>query len=132
MRLVVEACGDGDRGRRCAAEQEQLGSVDPLRHEVAVRGQTTRRRAVAAALDSYERVWRTIISEGCAEGEFAVDDPKLATLALLGACAAVAAWYRPKGSLSKHKLVTSFAAIALDLVNSSTRPPLPDLEPAAG
>jgi AcrR family transcriptional regulator len=97
----------------------QLGAMQPA----------SRRRAVRDR-DRYERIWRSMVTEGVDSGVFHVDDAKLATLALLGATSAVADWYRPTGGLSVEKLSARYVTLAFQLLGANRSPMLPDIGPA--
>src|SRR5262245_61344615 len=54
-----------------------------------------RLRKIIAKRDAYERIVRGVEEQGMRSGRFAARDPKLATLAILGAVNWTARWYRP-------------------------------------
>ena len=55
------------------------------------------RHAVQARRDAYERVFRELIEEGMAAGQFRPLDAKVAALAILGAINWTVKWFRPGG-----------------------------------
>lgn len=99
------------------------------------------RKKIIAMRDEYESLWRTTIEAGVKAGSFHVADAHLATLALLGMCTEVAAWYRPRGRSAPEVLGTDFAEMGLALLRTTGkdgRPvsvadlELPDLASALG
>jgi AcrR family transcriptional regulator len=79
-----------------------------------------RRRDEAIAMrDHYESFWRDTIAAGCAAGEFAVHDQRMARLGLLQMCSGVAGWYSPSGELSLAELAVTHAQMALGLLGNS-------------
>ncbi|MFQ5689268.1 MAG: TetR/AcrR family transcriptional regulator [Gemmatimonadota bacterium] len=64
---------------------------------------------VVARRDRYEMSVRKLVAEGVEAGEFRPVDPKIATLALLGAINWIARWYDPDGSMSAPELGARFA-----------------------
>jgi 2-(1,2-epoxy-1,2-dihydrophenyl)acetyl-CoA isomerase len=68
--------------------------------------------------DEYEALWREVVTEGASRGVFSVDDPKLATFALLQMCTGVTRWYSPDGPLSIVDIATRFVDMALSLVGA--------------
>lgn len=77
------------------------------------------RASVIARRDRYERAWRGVVAEGAAEGVFRVDDPRIATTALLQMCTGVAHWYQPTGPLTLTRLCRIHAGLALAMVRAS-------------
>ncbi|MBK8207285.1 MAG: TetR family transcriptional regulator [Planctomycetes bacterium] len=53
---------------------------------------------IIAKRDQFERGMRQVIQEGLKNGEFRKVEPKLASLAILGAINWIGKWYRPDGS----------------------------------
>ena len=64
---------------------------------------------VVSKRDTYERVVRSVLSEGIGAGLFRRTDVKLATLTLLGALNWTVVWWRPEG---RHDLETVAEQIA--------------------
>jgi AcrR family transcriptional regulator len=62
-----------------------------------------------------------ILVDGTERGDFALDHPAVATLALLGMCNWSYTWLDRKGPLSPQELADEFAAIFLEGVTSSPR-----------
>jgi AcrR family transcriptional regulator len=74
------------------------------------------RKSAVKLRDRYEALWQQVIAEGVAAGEFAVEDPKLARLALLQMCTGVAYWYSPAGDRTLDHIADTFAEYALQTV----------------
>jgi AcrR family transcriptional regulator len=68
-----------------------------------------RLRAIIAKRDAYEALVRKAVRKGVRSGLFAPCDPKLSSLALLGAVNWTARWYRPGGSWSPERIAAAFA-----------------------
>jgi len=66
-------------------------------------------KKVVAKRDRYERLMRGIVSKGIRAGAFRRRDPKLVTLAILGAINWTIKWYRPDGGQSATKIAREFA-----------------------
>ena len=68
-----------------------------------------RLRKIIAKRDAYERLVREVVAEGVRARRFAPCDPKLTTLAILGAVNWTARWYRPGGDWSPEAIADAFA-----------------------
>jgi AcrR family transcriptional regulator len=77
------------------------------------------RAAAIARRDVYEAIWRRVVVDGVASGTFRVDDPRIATTALLQMCTGVAHWYLPTGPLTLMRLCRIHADLALSMVRAS-------------
>ena len=66
-------------------------------------------KKVVVKRDKYERLMRGIVTQGMRSGAFRKRDPKLVTLAMLGALNWTIKWYRPDGGLSPTKIAREFA-----------------------
>jgi AcrR family transcriptional regulator len=64
--------------------------------------------------DRYESLVRTLVGNGIEAGVFTPVDPKMATLALLGALNGATKWYRPGGGQSPTEIGENFASLFLD------------------
>lgn len=64
----------------------------------------------------YQSRIEEFIAEGVAAGEFCVDDPHLAAIALLDLVNGVTSWYRPDGPLGVETLADRYVAMCLKLV----------------
>lgn len=72
--------------------------------------------AVEALRRQYEDGLRAILEDGIATGEFAVDDARLTTMALIAMLTGVANWYREGGRLGRADVEAQYAKMALRLV----------------
>ena len=68
-----------------------------------------RLRKIIAKRDAYERLVRAAVEEGVRARRFAPCDPKLTSLAILGAVNWTARWYRPSGVWSPEAIADGFA-----------------------
>jgi len=68
-------------------------------------------RRIVAKRDQYEAIFRRIVDDGIRSGRFRRVDPKLATLAILGAINWTVRWYHPSGALSAAQVADSFADV---------------------
>jgi len=100
-----------DRRLRLLLEEHVVGLNDPeegtpgsLAHlEVEALGEE-RRAGVLARRDEYEQIVRSLIEEGMAQGMFRREDPKVASLALLGSVNWTVKWFRPEGGKSAREI----------------------------
>ena len=72
------------------------------------------RAKVIAKRDRYEALVRGLVHSGIESGAFAPINPKMATLALLGALNSATRWYRPGGGRAAAAIGESFAGLFLD------------------
>lgn len=79
----------------------------------------SRRDGAIAMRDQYECFWKDTITAGCAAGDFAVHDQRMARLGLLQLCSGVAGWYSPAGELSLAELAVTHAQMALGMLGNS-------------
>ncbi len=63
--------------------------------------------------DAYEQVFRRMIEDGIASGEFVPQDVGIAVKAVLGMCNSVVRWYRPGGEHSPEEIADEFARFAI-------------------
>jgi AcrR family transcriptional regulator len=75
--------------------------------------------AVEALRREYEDGLRAILEAGVAAEEFAVNDARLTTMALIAMLTGVANWYREGGRLGKADVEAQYAEMALRLVMRS-------------
>jgi len=72
------------------------------------------RRRIGRWSRGLERIFEDVIREGIAKGEFRADlDPRVATLAILGMCNAVASWHR-KENVNVSRISAEFARLAIE------------------
>jgi AcrR family transcriptional regulator len=72
-----------------------------------------RRGAVSRSRDAYEEQFTTVIAEGIASGELALQDARMAAVFLLSAMNALAHWYRPDGPLGPEAIAEQYADLFL-------------------
>jgi AcrR family transcriptional regulator len=72
-----------------------------------------RRREIAERRNRYESLYRHVVEEGIASGEFAPTDPKMATLLVLSAVNWMPQWYNPAGPLSPAEVADGFIELVL-------------------
>lgn len=96
------------------------------------------RGAVVTLRDRYEEIWDDVLTRGNYHtGPFAIAEPHLARLALIGMCNSVNRWFSAEGPASVESVADYFADLALAMVGSHEdgRAPLQlrdlDLPPAS-
>ncbi|MDR7555876.1 MAG: TetR/AcrR family transcriptional regulator [Armatimonadota bacterium] len=90
------------------------------------------RQALMAWRDRYEALFRRIIADGIATGEFAPTDVRLAGFAVLGMVNWVVRWYRPDGQHTADEIAAHFAAYATGALQRGPRDAAPVAPPAGG
>jgi AcrR family transcriptional regulator len=73
---------------------------------------------VRRARRAFERVLGGVIERGRADGSFAIEDPQLVLLALLGMVNHTANWLRPTGRLRPDQVADGFCDVLLDGVRA--------------
>ena len=68
-----------------------------------------RLRRIITKRDEYERMVRSVVEQGVRAGRFVRADPKLVTLAILGAVNWTARWYRSGGEREPEEIARAFA-----------------------
>lgn len=85
------------------------------------------RRPVLRQRDEYERLLRETVDEGIQAGLFRQTDPKVATLAILGAVNWTVKWFRPGGPAKIADIARQFAEyLVMGLLASGIEPEFPD------
>ncbi len=79
------------------------------------------RQSHIAKRDRYEQHFRRIVADGIRAGEFQQLDVRLASLAVLGMCNSVAAWYRPDRDLGPDEIAEQFGELAVRALLSPDR-----------
>ena len=79
------------------------------------------RQSHIAKRDRYEQHFRRIVADGIRDGEFQQLDVRLASLAVLGMCNSVAAWYRPDGDFGPDEIAEQFGELAVRALLSPDR-----------
>ncbi|MFE4966159.1 TetR/AcrR family transcriptional regulator [Streptomyces sp. NPDC056660] len=107
LRRMVEA-----HVRYHAAHREQafVGNREIGNLEQPYRDQVLRLR------QTYERGLRSVIERGCAEGDFKVAEPRLASYAILDMGMGVSAWFRPDGPYSAEQIAYTYADYAIRML----------------
>jgi AcrR family transcriptional regulator len=72
------------------------------------------RRNRSAKRDEFERLLRDLLQEGVTAGEFAVQDVKVTSYAILQMITGIVAWYRPHGRLNPDDI----SALYWDMISS--------------
>jgi AcrR family transcriptional regulator len=72
-----------------------------------------RRQKIGERRNHYESLYRRVVEDGIASGEFAPTDPKMATLLVLSAVNWMPQWYNPTGPLSPAQVADSFCELVL-------------------
>ncbi len=72
-----------------------------------------RRQQMAQRRDAYEALFRQVIGEGIAGGQFRPVDPRLTAMAILTALNGIASWYSPEGALTPVQIADQHADLFL-------------------
>jgi AcrR family transcriptional regulator len=82
--------------------------------QIELRSLSPERRAeMIERRDVYERLWRSTIGAGIADGSLRAFDVRLAGIGILSACNWFTQWYRPEGTLSVDQVAESFSDLFL-------------------
>lgn len=73
---------------------------------------------VRGARERYEQRYRELVRRGAEDGLFRVDQPKLATFAIIQMASSVAVWFDEDGPLSDHEVADEYSALALRIVGA--------------
>ena len=92
----------------------QAGVAVFFREEASIPPESVRR--INDLKGEFDDELAALIEAGIAAGEFEVDDPRLATLAIGGMMSWAYVWYRPGGRLAADEIARQMAAYALRLV----------------
>ena len=106
-RHIVELIEDQDNVA-CFIEEGRFLALEYKQSHVAKR-------------DRYEHHFRRIVADGIRAGEFGPLDVRLASLAVLGMCNSVVAWYRPEGDFGPDEIAEQFAELAVRALSSPGR-----------
>lgn len=69
----------------------------------------------------YEAILTSILHEGSAAGRYSVDDPKVATRAIIAMLTGIPTWYREGGHLGEHDVEDLYLTMVRKAVASETR-----------
>ena len=72
-----------------------------------------RRELLQLKSNRYEHIFRDILHEGIASGEFAQVDPRLARFVILAACNWLYNWYKPEGIYQPEEIARAFGDMML-------------------
>ncbi len=76
-------------------------------------------KAMVALRDRYQGCLREIIDGGIASGAFRVDDPGVATAAIIAMLAGPSVWYRAKGRHSLESLTEIYTGMVFDMLGGT-------------
>lgn len=116
--IYAQPLSPGEKLSRAIAQHVE--AITERRDEVAVflqeRNAIPAEHAVRyqAQRDRYDILFRQVIEEGIASGEFRAVDPRLATLAILGMLIWVKEWYRPDGRYTPEEIAAQFTQYVVD------------------
>ncbi|MCL6593260.1 MAG: TetR/AcrR family transcriptional regulator [Alicyclobacillus sp.] len=71
-------------------------------------------KVIQGLTDRYLDLWTTLFQEGQMTGQFRVQHPRLAALAVLGACNWIYRWYQPSGPCRAEDIADVFADLFLN------------------
>ena len=91
---------------------DNLGHAAVFLHEWKFLGDG-RRQAMAERRDRYERLYRRVIEEGMACGDFASTDSRMAATLVLSAVNWMPQWYKTSGPLSAVDVADRFSTLIL-------------------
>jgi len=119
-RAIVAEQATPERHLRALTRAWLVHVADHLDHMVVF----TRERAtlerdprwaqVRRARDAFERLLAGVLEAGRADGSFAIEDPQLVLLALLGMVNHTPQWLKPRGRLSPEQVADGFCDVLLD------------------
>lgn len=76
------------------------------------------RSRVVESRDAYEEMFRSVIEEGVASGEFRPEsDPKISAIFILSILNALERWYRPDGDLGSEGIKNAIGVAAVDILS---------------
>jgi AcrR family transcriptional regulator len=79
------------------------------------------KREYTSMRDNYEELFRRILEEGVAQGEFHVRDPKLTSKFCLGLLNSTALWFKEKGKYSPEKIAREECSFILGALKKGDR-----------
>jgi len=112
-RVIARGRASADRKVRALVRAQVLCMLDELHgsagHIEFHAMPKARLARIIAKRDAYERIVRGVVEEGVRSRRFAPCDPKLVTLAILGAVNWTARWYRAGGVLGAEAIAGAFS-----------------------
>lgn len=122
-RQVLEHAGTAsDRLRALVSSHVDvvLGHQDVVRtylNEARMLDEGHRSRVVESR-DAYEEMFRSVIEQGVASGEFRpATDPKISAIFILSILNALERWYRPDGDLGSEEIKDAIGVAAVDILS---------------
>lgn len=68
------------------------------------------RAEIIALRDEYEQLWKTVIAEGIADGEFKVKDQNLTSKVVLDMCTGPVHWYKEAGPVKLEEFINRYVS----------------------
>jgi TetR/AcrR family transcriptional regulator, cholesterol catabolism regulator len=78
-----------------------------------------RRDQISARRDAYERLFRDVIDDGVAVGDFRHVDARVTAMAILSALNGIPTWYRASGSLTADEIADQHADLLLHALETA-------------
>jgi AcrR family transcriptional regulator len=102
--------------------EHRLEETVGLRELAELRAQAPRRyEAIQGLRRRYQHALQEVIEAGTGAGELSVEDPKLATLALLGLVNSINAWFHEDGPLSIEEVAEAYVAMGIGRLLGANR-----------
>ena len=79
-----------------------------------------RRADIARRRDVYEALFRSVIAEGTANGEFRHVDARLTAMAILSALNGIATWFSPRGDLTPDQIADQHADLFIHALETAS------------
>jgi AcrR family transcriptional regulator len=79
------------------------------------------REVLRPTRERYVQIFRDLIRDGVAGGEFRPVDPKIAAFAILGMCNWLVQWYNPQGEIPPEEIAKTYAEFAVRALQSDAR-----------
>lgn len=76
---------------------------------------------ITAMRREFDRKLTALLAAGAASGEFQIDDPRMATLAIDGMISWAYIWYRPNGRLTLEQIAAQLSRMILALVRAKPK-----------
>jgi AcrR family transcriptional regulator len=92
---------------------DHLDELSVFLHEMKSMEDPKRREVLIAKRSRYEHIYRDIIHDGIAAGDFRPVDPRLARFMILSACNWLYSWYRPDGPYRPEDIAAAFCDMLL-------------------
>jgi AcrR family transcriptional regulator len=78
------------------------------------------RRQILKIRDALATIVQACLEQGCAAGEFRIDDISLTRTAIIAFCRSVLTWYSPRGKLSPRQIGQQFAEYVNAMVQATS------------